>query len=121
MTDVQEKYKDKIKKKLQEVSAVLLGPYRCLQTFMHLEELDLLTQPLNLSQQAAAAEAAKAARHREFTLGKLAYEKGRYPDAVQLLTQALDKEGPFSPLGGEVQLWLALAYQVSCVKIEKII
>jgi hypothetical protein len=63
-------------------------------------------------QHAAAAEAAKALRYQEFTLGKLAYEKGQYPDSVQFFTQALDKEGPFSPLGGEVQLWLALAYQV---------
>lgn len=64
------------------------------------------------AQQAAAAAAEKAARQREFTLGKMAYGKGQYNAAVQLFTQALDKEGPFSPLGGEVQLWLALAYQV---------
>lgn len=64
-------------------------------------------------QQALAAAAEKAARQREFTLGKLAYGKGQYNTAVQLFTQALDREGPFSPLGGEVQLWLALAYQVS--------
>lgn len=25
---------------------------------------------------------------------------------------ALDKSGPFSKLGGDVQMWLALAYQV---------
>lgn len=65
-------------------------------------------------QQAAAAAAEKAAKQREFTLGKLAYGKGQYNTSVQLFTQALDREGPFSPLGGEIQLWLALAYQVSC-------
>ncbi|EIE18979.1 hypothetical protein COCSUDRAFT_68115 [Coccomyxa subellipsoidea C-169] len=64
-----------------------------------------------LVEQAAAAAAEKAARQREFTMGKLAYGKGQYNASVQLFTQALDKEGPFSPLGGEVQLWLALAYQ----------
>ena len=63
-------------------------------------------------QQAAAAAAEKAAKQREFMLGKLAYGKGQYNNSVQLFTQALDREGPFSPLGGEIQLWLALAYQV---------
>jgi hypothetical protein len=58
-------------------------------------------------------EQERAARYREFTLGKLAYEKGEYPRAVQFLTQALDREGPFSPTGGEIQLWLALGYQVA--------
>ena len=29
------------------------------------------------------------------------------------LEAALDKEGTFSQLGGEIQMWLALAYQVS--------
>ncbi len=65
------------------------------------------------SQQARALEQERAARYREFTLGKLAYEKGEYPRAVQFLTQALDREGPFSPTGGEIQLWLALGYQVA--------
>ena len=65
------------------------------------------------AQQARALEAQKAAQFREFTLGKLAYEKGEYPRSVALLTQALDREGPFSPMGGEIQLWLALSYQVT--------
>ncbi|CAL8463999.1 g3534 [Coccomyxa elongata] len=92
LTNVQERYKDKIKQKLQE--------------------------------QAAAAAAEKAAKQREFTLGKLAYGKGQYNSSVQLFTQALDKEGPFSPLGGEIQLWLALAYQATgreqdCIDLYK--
>ena len=32
---------------------------------------------------------------------------------MAFLTQALDREGPFSPMGGEIQLWLALGYQVT--------
>lgn len=63
-------------------------------------------------QQAAKNEAEKAERYREFTLGKYAYGKGQYQSSTQLFTAALDREGPFSPMGGEIQLWLALAYQV---------
>ena len=63
-------------------------------------------------QQARAAEEEKAARYREFTLGKLAYAKGEYPTSIQYFIAALDREGPFSPMGGEIQLWLALGYQV---------
>ncbi len=36
----------------------------------------------------------------------------QYPTSVELLTRALDAEGPFSALGGEIQLWLALGLQV---------
>ena len=31
---------------------------------------------------------------------------------MELLRSALDTEGPLSPLGGEIQLWLALGLQV---------
>jgi len=68
-------------------------------------------------QQAAKNEAEKAERYKEFTLGKYAYGKGQYQSSTQLFTAALDKEGPFSPMGGEIQLWLALAYQVNIVLI----
>lgn len=52
------------------------------------------------------------ARSRDFNIGKYLYERGQYPEAAAAFTKALDAEGPFSQLGGEVQLWLALAYQV---------
>ena len=39
-------------------------------------------------------------------------ERGQYPASARLLEQAQNEEGPFSQLGGEIQLWLALAYQV---------
>jgi hypothetical protein len=41
-----------------------------------------------------------------------AYERGEYPQSVALLEQALKDVGEYSIVGGEVQLWLALAYQV---------
>ncbi len=49
---------------------------------------------------------------RNFKLGTLAYERGQYPESVELLEQALKDVGEYSVTGGEVQLWLALAYQV---------
>lgn len=36
----------------------------------------------------------------------------QYPASVEILTQAVASEGHLSPLGGEIQLWLALALQV---------
>ncbi len=63
-------------------------------------------------QQAAKAERDKAERYREFALGKYQYGKGQYQSSTQSFTAALDREGPFSPMGGEIQLWLALSYQV---------
>ena len=69
-------------------------------------------------QQARAAEEEKAARYREFTLGKLAYAKGEYPTSIQYFKGALDREGPFSPMGGEIQLWLALGYQVLSLNLH---
>lgn len=55
----------------------------------------------------------KAVRAAKFELGKQAYARGQYPASAELLERALDDEGPFSQLGGEIQLWLALAYQAS--------
>jgi len=47
----------------------------------------------------------------EFERGKKLYEYGRYPESVKALTAALDITGPFTKLGGDVQMWLALAHQ----------
>jgi len=79
MTDLQDKYKDKIKAKLEERA----------------EEL----------------RREKEARAVKFAQGKAAYARGQYPASVVLLEQALNEEGPFTQLGGEIQMWLALAYQ----------
>lgn len=46
-------------------------------------------------------------------LGKIAYGRGRYSAAVTLFEAALEEEGPFSHLGGDIQMWLALSYQAS--------
>ncbi|KAL4422960.1 hypothetical protein ABPG75_009157 [Micractinium tetrahymenae] len=79
MTDVQEQYKDAIKRKLEERA----------------EEL----------------RREREARAANFSRGKLAYERGQYPASARFLELALNEEGPFTQLGGEIQLWLALAYQ----------
>ncbi|KAL4857510.1 hypothetical protein ACK3TF_002372 [Chlorella vulgaris] len=64
-----------------------------------------------LEERAEELRREREARAIQFGRGKLAYERGQYPASVLLLEQALEEEGPFTQLGGEVQLWLALAYQ----------
>lgn len=63
-------------------------------------------------QEAELQRKQQAAKNKQFSLGKLAYGRGMYPESARLFELALDKEGPFSKLGGEIQLWQALAYQV---------
>lgn len=64
-----------------------------------------------LAQRAVELEKQKAARQEKFALGKKAYAVGQYAAATRFFELALNDEGPFSMLGGEIQLWLALAYQ----------
>ena len=54
----------------------------------------------------------KALRNGNFERGKYAYSRGVYTSAVGLFKQALDEEGPFTAMGGDIQMWLALAYEV---------
>ena len=54
----------------------------------------------------------KALMNGNFERGKHAYSHGRYPAAVGSFKQALDEEGPFTGMGGDIQMWLALAYEV---------
>lgn len=68
--------------------------------------------PPPLAQRAEELRREREARSLLFNQGKEAYARGAYPNSALLLERALDEEGPFTPLGGEVQLWLALAYQV---------
>ena len=63
-------------------------------------------------QRAEELQRERKARAVQFEAGKSAYARGRYPSSVELLEKALNEEGPFSQLGGEIQLWLALAYEV---------
>lgn len=44
--------------------------------------------------------------------GKLAYESGRYREAIEILeTAAGVMQNPVSPLGGEISVWLVTAYE----------
>jgi hypothetical protein len=68
----------------------------------------------------------KEARSAKFTAGQAAYARGQYPRSVQLLEGALNEEGPFSQVGGEIQLWLALAYNAcgreeECVEVYRVL
>lgn len=92
MSELQDKYKEKIKAKLETRA----------------EEL----------------KKEREARARKFAQGKVAYERGQYPSSVTLLEAALNEEGPFTQLGGEIQMWLALAYQAcgreeDCIEMYK--
>lgn len=63
-------------------------------------------------------------RSRTFKQGQDAYATGQYAASVVLLETALKDEGPMSQLGGEIQLWLALAYQAcgrekDCIQVYK--
>jgi tetratricopeptide (TPR) repeat protein len=92
LSDLQEKYKDKIK--------------------------------LKLAERAEDLQREKDQKSALFVYGKKAYERGQYPAATQAFERALDEEGPFTGLGGEIQLWLALAYQAcgreeDCIELYK--
>lgn len=78
LSNIQEKYKDKIKAKLEE--------------------------------RAKELEREREARAIKFSRGKEAYARGQYDASVVLFESALNEEGPFSQLGGDIQMWLALAY-----------
>jgi len=69
----------------------------------------------NLAKRAAALEKAEAERPGapEFEAGKQLYGVGRYVEAEEIFLQGLDLAGPYSRLGGDIQLWLALAYQAN--------
>lgn len=56
-------------------------------------------------------EREKNERNSMFQAGKIYYERGMYRESVRSLEDALIAEGALSPLGGEIQMWLALAYQ----------
>jgi len=56
--------------------------------------------------------------YKEFENGKTYYERGMYPEALTAFTKALDEQGPFTKLGGEIQMWQALSYQ-ACGREEE--
>lgn len=53
-----------------------------------------------------------------FQLGQRAYGRGMYDKAVEFLEAALTKIPAVSNLGGEVQIWLAMAYEANNKHIE---
>lgn len=48
-----------------------------------------------------------------YQAGKIAFERGRYREAVQNLVKASALATPNSRLGGEVQIWLVTAYEAA--------
>jgi len=81
----------------------------CLHFIVHVEGL---LKDLAELQQAAEAKRERELKSIKFTQGKRAYSTGQYDASMVLFQDALEQEGDLSPLGGEIQLWLALAYQV---------
>lgn len=63
-------------------------------------------------QEAEEERIRKEQNNKRFTQGKSAYSTGQYAASEVLFKEALESEGDLSPLGGEIQLWLALSYQV---------
>lgn len=57
---------------------------------------------------------------KEFEAGKVLYERGRYTESVEVFRSALTIQGESSTLGGDIQMWLALALQ-ACGEEEECI
>lgn len=55
-----------------------------------------------------------------YQAGKEAFERGHYRQAIQSLEYASGLVEPRSALGGEVQLWLAMAYEAADYRSEAI-
>ncbi len=77
-----------------------------------------------LIERAEEIEREKDARNELFKRGKYLYERGMYKESTQALEQALVCEGALSPLGGEIQMWLALGYaavgnEAKCIEVYK--
>lgn len=55
-----------------------------------------------------------------YQAGRTAFERGRYRQSVECLEKAVNLAGQYSPLGGEVQLWLVSAYEAAGQQTEAI-
>eukprot|EP00873_Tetraselmis_striata_P009616 jgi/Tetstr1/429880/TSEL_019745.t1 len=80
----------------------------------------------NLAKRAAELkqEESKRPGNAEFEAGKRLYGRGKYREAEEVLLKAVELSGSYSKLGGEIQLWLALAYQANnkmglCIELYK--
>lgn len=56
----------------------------------------------------------------QYKAGRAAFERGHYRKAVQCLEYAAGMVEPRSSLGGDVQLWLAMAYEAADYRTEAI-
>jgi tetratricopeptide (TPR) repeat protein len=56
----------------------------------------------------------------QYQAGKAAFDRGQYRQSVTCLEEAANLAGRFSPLGGEVQLFLVTAYQAAGQQNEAI-
>lgn len=77
-----------------------------------------------LARRGEELEQEKNMKNAMFRAGKEYYERGMYKDSLRAFEKALEAEGPLSPLGGEIQLWLALALQAcgreeDCIAVYK--
>mmetsp|Transcript_24438 Transcript_24438/g.53348 ORF Transcript_24438/g.53348 Transcript_24438/m.53348 type:complete len:252 (+) Transcript_24438:178-933(+) len=52
--------------------------------------------------------------------GMFAFERGAYPNAVQLFEESLEYIGPMTEKGGEAQIWLAMSYE-ACQRMDECI
>ena len=66
-----------------------------------------------LQEKAAAIAARQRSGSEAFVGGQFLYERGRYDEAVVAFEAALKESGEATQLGGDIALWLALAYDAS--------
>ena len=86
-----------------------------------------VTQHTSSLQRAQELQREADASNQLFVAGRKCYEKGLYTDSVALFQQALSDQhgGRDSRLGGDIQLWLGLAYQVqnwpvTCMQLRRL-
>lgn len=61
-----------------------------------------------------------AQARQNYQAGRDAFERGRYRESVERLTQATAQAGPNTPLGGQAQIWLVTAYEALEQRAEAI-
>lgn len=96
-------------------------------TIMGAEDIDGMTDlqqqykdkiKAQIAKKAAELQAQEEAGREEFNFGVSLYERGRYADSESMLQTALEISGPFSKLGGDIQIQLALAMNANSKEQE---
>ena len=72
------------------------------------------------AQKAAELAAKQRSSNATFAEGQWLYERGRYAESVDAFKAAVAETGEQTPLGGEVSLWLALAFDANAQRSEAI-